>query len=679
MPLKRVGGLLLTDSYELRMAASYLRRGMDGMATFSLFVRRLPPERGFLVAAGLEDCLSFLAGFGADRAARVYLAGVAGLTPADRRALARLRFTGDVWAVPEGRIVFENEPLLEVTAPIAEAQVVETYLLNQVTFQTAIASKAARCRLASGGRTLIDFGFRRTHGAEAAMALARLSAIAGFSATSNVAAAQQYELATSGTMAHSYIEAFEDEHEAFRAFAEDFPDHPTFLVDTYDTELGVASAIRAAKERGLGDAFSVRLDSGDLDALARQVRRQLDEAGCPSAQIVASGGLDEYDIATLVQGGAPVDAFGVGTKMAVSADAPSLESAYKLVAYAGRPVLKLSAGKASLPGAKQVFRNLRLGGDVLGLREEDIAGREPLLVPVMLAGERIMERESVVTLRDRLTTDIDTLPESARRLQSPEPMPVVVSQQLDHLRLECVARVTRRARPAPPEVTGIASTDDPRIAACTTEVALRDGTRIRIRPIVTADKGAIVRGFERLSTESRVRRFFNPPASLSESMLHYLTTIDYTNHMALGAWDVGAPDHPGVAIARYIRLIDEPECAEAAVTVIDEYQHRGIATVLLEALALIAVQNGINRFCGYVQWENDEVLRLVRGLGGTVRHSSTGVARLDVPLEIAEPHSDETPLLAALRLLARHEIDLVSGGADVSGDPESTAGLVAGR
>src|ERR1039457_3931324 len=295
MASQRVAGLLLTDSYELRMAASYLRRRMEGLATFRLFVRQLPPERGFLVAAGLEDGLTFLAGFAVERGDRAYLRSIPGFTPADGRALARLRFTGAVWAVPEGGGVFENEPLIEVIAPIAEAQLVETYLLNQITFQSAIASKAARCRLAAQGRTLVDFGFRRTHGIEAAMAAARVSAIAGLAATSNIAAARRYGLTTSGTMAHSYVEAFQDEDEAFRAFAEDFPDHPTFLIDTYDAERGVESAIRVAKERGLGDAFSVRLDSGDIEALARRVRRVLDDAGCRGAHIFVSGGLDEYD------------------------------------------------------------------------------------------------------------------------------------------------------------------------------------------------------------------------------------------------------------------------------------------------------------------------------------------------------------------------------------------------
>jgi len=662
MAPKRVSGLLLTDLYELRMAASYLRRRMHGLATFSLFVRRLPPERGFVVAAGLEDCLSYLSAFGASHRERVAMAEMEGLTPADRRALGRLRFTGDVWAVPEGHVVFENEPLIEVTAPIAEAQLVETYLLNQLTFQSAIASKAARCRIAARGRTLIDFGFRRTHGIDAAMASARVSAIAGFTATSNVAAAERFGLSTSGTMAHSYIEAFDTEQEAFRAFAEDFPDHPTFLVDTYDTDSGVESAIKAAKEQGLGDAFAVRLDSGDLDSLALRVRSTLDAAGCPGARIIVSGGLDEYDIDALLRNGAPIDGFGVGTKMGVSADAPTLDTAYKLVAYDGRPVLKLSTGKRSLPGAKQVFRNFSIGGDVVGLRDENHSDRESLLVPVMIGGDRVLAREPLEIMRERLSADLDALPASAIRIEHPETVTVIISGDLELLREECAASVRPARAAVSPPVTGIATVEDPRIAACITQVKLRDGTRIRIRPIVTGDKDAIVRGFERLSMESRVRRFFNPPAALSESMLRYLTTIDYTNHVALGAWDIDAPGQPGVAIARYIRLTDEPTCAEAAVTVIDDYQHRGIATVLLKALALIAVQNGVDRFCGYVQWENDEVLSLARSLGAIVQHSSAGIARLEVPLNAAELQMAETPLKAALRMLARRELDLVSGG-----------------
>jgi nicotinate phosphoribosyltransferase len=434
-------GLLLTDAYELRMAASYLRRGMSGVATFSLFVRRLPPSRGFLVAAGLEACVAFLDTFGAGDGDEGYLTEIAGLTKADARALAEVRFTGDVWALPEGTVVFENEPLIEVTAPIAEAQLVETFLLNQITFQTAIASKAARCRIAAGGRPLVEFGFRRTHGVEAGMAAARASAIAGFAATSNVAAAQRYSLAISGTMAHSYVEAFDSEAAALGAFAEDFPLDPTFLIDTYDPLSGVESAILAARAHRVGDHFSVRLDSGDLDAVTRAIRKQLDDAGYPHARIFVSGGLDEYDIDRLLRSGAPIDAFGIGTKLGVSADAPTLDSAYKLVMYDSRPLMKLSPGKSNLPAAKQVFRNLEIGGDIVGLRDERLADRRPLLEPVMRAGRRLAPPETIEAMATRLTRELSALPGSALRIEHPEPPLVMVSAHLKQLHKECVAKL----------------------------------------------------------------------------------------------------------------------------------------------------------------------------------------------------------------------------------------------
>src|SRR5439155_17224817 len=272
-------------------------------------------------------------------------------------------------------------PLLEVTAPIAEAQLAETALLNQLTFQTAVASKAARCRLAAGEAGLVDFAFRRTHGVEAAMAVARATAIVGFSATSNVAAAQRFGLRASGTMAHSYVEAFTSEVEAFRAFATDNPESATLLVDTYDVARGVQAAIEVILELGLGEQAAIRIDSGDLGTLAVEARKLLDGAGLTSTRIFVSGALDEFAIAELCRAGAPIDAFGVGTKMGTSEDAPSLESVYKLVAYDGRPVMKLSAGKATAPGAKQIFRGP--DGDVVGLREEPTpAGSEPVLAPV---------------------------------------------------------------------------------------------------------------------------------------------------------------------------------------------------------------------------------------------------------------------------------------------------------
>ena len=413
-------GGLVTDFYELTMAASYLRRGMEGPATFSLFARRLPASRGFLVAAGLEDCLAFLEGFSFEPDDIDYLRGTQGFDEATLQALRDMRFTGDVWAVPEGSVLFADEPFLEVTAPIAEAQLVETYLLNQITFQTTVASKAARCVLAAHGRDLVDFSFRRTHGIEAGIAVARASAIAGFRATSNVEAARLFGLLAAGTMAHSYVQAFPTGVEAFRAFAQDFPDRTTFLVDTFDTPAGVRAAVRVIRELGLTERLAVRLDSGDLGALARETRRILVAAGLPSVRILASGGLDEFDIEELLGGGAPIDAFGVGTKMGVSADAASLDSAYKLVQYGDRPVLKLSPGKATAPSPKQVFRSAGMR-DVIALRSEaPPPGARALLEPVMVRGRRARSPETIAAARDRLEADLALLPAEARRLRSPQ-------------------------------------------------------------------------------------------------------------------------------------------------------------------------------------------------------------------------------------------------------------------
>jgi len=425
-----VGRALLTDLYELRMAASFRRRGMDAPATFSLFVRELPPERGFLVACGLDACLDHLEGLAVDDDDLDALTAL-GLDDLTVEALAGLRFTGDVWAVPEGRVVFAGEPLLEVTAPIAEAQLVETYLLNQVTFATAIASKAARLRLAAADAGLVDFAFRRTHGSEAAMTVARASAIAGFDATSNVEAARRFGLRATGTMAHSYVEAFPSEEDAFRAFAEDNPTNTVLLVDTYDTRTGVRRAIDVIVDLGLSAHAGIRIDSGDLDALARDARRMLDDAGLTETQIFASGGLDEYAIADLVGAGAPIDAFGVGTRMGVSEDAPSLESVYKLVAYDGRPVMKLSTGKATTPGPKQVFRGAQgtfnQMRDVIGLRDETVPeGTDALLVPVMRGGRRT-HRETIAAARQRFESDLRLLPTPAVQLRNPVEVSVGLS------------------------------------------------------------------------------------------------------------------------------------------------------------------------------------------------------------------------------------------------------------
>ena len=441
-------GGLVTDLYELNMAAVYLRRGMTGPATFSLFVRKLPPGRGFLVAAGLADCLDFLERFGFAPEDLAWLRDTLGLDGATIAALSRLRFSGDVWAVPEGRVVLAGEPLLEVTAPLAEAQLVETALLNQVTFQTAVASKAARCRLAAGRAELVDFAFRRTQGLDAAMAVARATALAGFSGTSNVEAARRYGLTAVGTMAHSFIEAFPDERAAFRAFAERFPDRSVFLVDTYDTAGGVLAAIDVIAELGLGGRLGVRLDSGDLGALAVTARRLLDRAGLSRARIFASGGLDEYAIAELVARRAPIDAYGVGTKVGVSADAPYLDSAYKLVAVDDRPVMKLSPGKVNPPGPKQVFRGASGQDDVVGTRDErPPGGREPLLVPVMLGGRRTGADGDLAAARASLDRDLAWLPPAALRLDGPAPPGVRLSRRLESLRDRVQAALGRQYPP----------------------------------------------------------------------------------------------------------------------------------------------------------------------------------------------------------------------------------------
>jgi nicotinate phosphoribosyltransferase len=419
-------GALLTDLYELNMAASYLRRGMRGNATFSLYVRTLPPERGFLVAVGQDAALAFLEGLSFDHEDLAYLASI-GFDDASVAQLRELRFIGDVWAVPEGRVVHANEPILEVTASIAVAQLVETFLLNAVTLGTTIASKAVRYRLAADGRDLVDFAMRRTHGIEASIVVARASAIAGFAATSNVEAARRLDLTPTGTMAHAYVESFPGEREAFEAFAEDFPERSTFLVDTYDTLGGVRTAIDVIRERRLTDGLGVRLDSGDLDALSRGARTLLDDAGLPEVRIVASGGLDERDVASLVAAGAPIDAFGVGTQLGVSYDAPSLESVYKLVRYDGRQVVKLSSGKQTLPGEKQVFRSRQ--GDVLGMRDEDLPG-ERLLGAVMRDGVRLAPATTVAEARSRLESDLAALPEAVKRLENPERVAVGISAAL---------------------------------------------------------------------------------------------------------------------------------------------------------------------------------------------------------------------------------------------------------
>jgi len=435
-------GGLRTDLYELNMTASYLRREMRDVATFSLFVRTMPKNRGFLVAAGLDDCLDYLEHLSFEEDDLEFLREL-GFRQDDLDAFRELRFTGDVWAVPEGRIVYPGEPLLEVTGPIAEAQLAETALLNAITLNTTVASKAARSVIAADGRQLVDFSLRRDQGVDASIAVARACAIVGFAATSNVEAARRLGVPAAGTMAHSYIEAFPTEHEAFKAFAEDHPTRTTFLVDTYDTLGGVRTAIEVIRELSLQPPLAIRIDSGDVGELSRKARAILDDAGLPEVRIFASGGLDEVSIHRLLSGGAPIDAFGVGTLVGVSADAPYVDSVYKLVEYAGRPVSKLSQGKATAPGAKQVFRSP--DGDVIALRSETAhAGAEPLLQLLMKDGLRTGNPESLETKRQRFQRDLAALLPDAARIENPSAREVPFSEALQQLAAETRAEMLSR-------------------------------------------------------------------------------------------------------------------------------------------------------------------------------------------------------------------------------------------
>ncbi|QPK49271.1 nicotinate phosphoribosyltransferase [Streptomyces gardneri] len=437
-----------TDLYEVTMALSYLREDMRAPATFSLFVRDLPPGRGFLVAAGLEPALDYLSHFLVGRSDVREFAEALRRPVEDVEPLHGLSFDGQVRAVPEGRLVLAGEPLLEVTAPLPQAQLVETYLLSLVCHQTAVASKAARCVLAAAGRPLVDFSLRRNHGPEAGMQAARLCALVGFAGTSNVAAATRYGIPASGTMAHSYIETFASEEDAFRAFARTHPGPVTLLVDTYDTDRGVATAARVLADLGRGPGCGIRLDSGDLGALARRARTALDAAGLGDVQIIASGGLDEYAVATLVRGGAPIDVFAVGTKVGTAADAPYLDAAYKLVEYDGRPVMKLSSAKVTAPAPKQVFRGPGLR-DVIGLaNEEPPEGTEPLLRTMMRGGLRTEPPDTLAAARSRFEADVAALPETAGRIEDPVPPVPVVSTRLSALTTVVRHRIEARTRAA---------------------------------------------------------------------------------------------------------------------------------------------------------------------------------------------------------------------------------------
>jgi nicotinate phosphoribosyltransferase len=413
---------LLTDLYQLTMMQAYLDHGETLPATFEFLVRSLPPERSFLVAAGLDPVIDYLETLRFPPDDIAWLASTGRFAPDFLEYLADFRFSGEVEAMPEGTIFFPQEPVLRVTAPLPEAQLVETRIVNLLHYQSSIASKAARMVLAAPGRLLVDFGLRRAHGGEAGLMAARASYIAGLSGTATLLAEKLYGIPTYGTMAHSFVEVHDDEAVAFENFASSRTADLTLLIDTYDTATAARKIVALAPRlaaRGT-PVSGVRLDSGDLVALSKRVRTILDEGGLGHVTIFASGGLDEAEIARLVAAGAPIDGFGVGTCLATSSDVPALDCAYKLQAYAGVARRKKSTGKASWPGVKQVWRRYgddgRMAGDVVSL-EDDPRDGEPLLAPVMRAGRRLVPRETLATSRERAARELATLPDTLRDLE----------------------------------------------------------------------------------------------------------------------------------------------------------------------------------------------------------------------------------------------------------------------
>ena len=443
---------MFTDLYELTMCASYFDNKKFEPATFDLFIRRLPENRSYLLVAGLEQVLLFLKNVKFAEKHLSYLKKQ-GFDNQFLDYLRNFKFTGDIWAVPEGTVAFPCEPLIRVTAPIIEAQLVETFLLNTVNLQTMIATKASRVVEAAKGKAIIEFGLRREHGIDAGMKVARSSYIAGCQGTSNVLAGMKYGIPVFGTMAHSFVMSFDREIDAFRAFAKTFPNKSTLLIDTYDDIAGAEKAAMVAKElekKGckLG---GVRLDSGDLATISKKVRALLDEKGLRYISIFASGDLDEYKIAELLSNNAKIDAFGVGTRMGTSADKPYVDVIYKLCETMNEkgkfsPIMKLSEGKATLPGRKQVFRfkdkKGNLAKDVIALADEKVKG-EPLLVKVMENGKVTYNLPSLSEIRAAAQENLAKLPEKYKKLTEAPPYPVDLSPALEDMIKKLKRRLTK--------------------------------------------------------------------------------------------------------------------------------------------------------------------------------------------------------------------------------------------
>jgi nicotinate phosphoribosyltransferase len=441
---------LLTDLYQLNMIQAYLDHGETRTAVFELFVRKLPARRGFLMAAGLEQALEFLESLSFSQEELDWLASTGRFRSSLLDYLGSLRFTGDVHAMPEGTVFFANEPILRVTAPLPEAQLVETRLINILHFQSLVATKAARMVLAAPGKQLVDFGLRRAHGAEAGLYATRASYIAGFAGSATVLAEMLYGIRIYGTMAHSFIQAFDEEVAAFECFARARPENLVLLIDTYDTE-AAARKVVALAPRLKADGIrvrGVRLDSGDMISLSKRVREILDAGGLHDVIIFASGGIDEDLLIEMAKAHAPIDGFGIGTSLTTSSDAPALDCAYKLQEYAGTPRRKRSIGKATWPGRKQVWRRYgpdsRMIGDVLSLADDAQAG-EPLIHQVMRDGRRI-QLPTLEEVRMHAVHELRRLPEPLRRLEPGASYPVQVAAPLQQLASEFDHRQAEQER-----------------------------------------------------------------------------------------------------------------------------------------------------------------------------------------------------------------------------------------
>ncbi len=423
---------LFTDLYQLTMLCAYLNSGKREWASFELFVRKLPKNRNYLVYAGLEDVVNIVENFKFSKDDIDYLYSLRLFPDWFLDFLREFKFEGRVFSMPEGSLFFPHEPVLRVEAPIYEAQLLETVVMNQVHISSLIATKAARVYSVSRGKKIVDFSLRRTHGFDAGLKVARSSYIAGFDGTSNVLAGKLYGIPVVGTVAHSFIMSFMEEEEAFKAYAETFPDKTILLVDTYDTVEGVKKAIKVAKELSSKGIVlrGVRLDSGNIVELSKITRKLLDEAGFRETKVIVSGGLDEYKIDELLSQGAEVDAFGVGTKLGTSADAPYIDFVYKLVEFDGKPVMKTSEGKKMYPGRKQVFR--QKGKDTVALHYENFEGT-PLLKKVLENGKRVISLPSLSEIKDYFLNQMELLPDRYKNIYSHEAYPVKISEELENL------------------------------------------------------------------------------------------------------------------------------------------------------------------------------------------------------------------------------------------------------